>query len=177
MKASLLALALCVLVMSVSQADDVPERHQGSGRVYDSEARISIVPPAEWRAFAGDKPHRLTFENGGGQSGNMNVLVGRAAQAPAEKFPDALKRQFAENLKEWKFVEDGFLEIDGTKAYFIVSRFVAQEGEKSAEMQNAQHFLPAHKGKSYVITFTTAPSRFEKSAKLFRESAASFRGD
>ncbi len=165
-KALLLAVTVMVLIGGCNS------KHKGPGRVYNSKHKVSIVPPSGWvdrgpfmgtaMFFAGPQEGSFTV--------NLNVYVNPAGGDKIEQAPVEVKRMLGQTMPNYQVVEDGFVTLDGRKAYRISGTFTGGV----VEMQNLQYMMIVN-DKVYTLTFTSARASFQSHLPVFEGAATTMR--
>jgi hypothetical protein len=155
-------------------------KHTGKGRVYKKKYGFSIVPPKGWAKT--DHPEGgafLVYEGPkvDGLPPNLDVRSVPDNGTPIEKWGAPLKRLYASKFEKWKLADEGFMTIDGKRAYFISSRYLRQEGNQKIPIQQIQYCVPGNNKKLYILTFTTIPKHFDELRKAFDKATQSVQTD
>jgi hypothetical protein len=154
-------------------------RHMQEGREYQKDRGISIIPPKGW-AKDDKAPARFLPAFIGPEADGFATLNVDTAERPEniEQESAKLKTSLAALQKEWVCIDDGPVEIDNEKAYYLCSRFVFKSGERSIPVWNLQYLVPSRdKKRAFVVTFTASAEKFEALRAKFEESAQSIRVD
>jgi len=155
-------------------------KHTGEGRAYDKGNGFSIMPPKGWVTVDAPGSNAFLFYQGPKVDGvppNFNVRSVRDDGTPVERMGAPLKEGYGSHFKQWKLADEGFVTINGKKAYFISSQYVEQRGDAIFPIQNIQYCIRGNNKKLYILTFTTTPKHFDKLKKTFDDAAQTVQTD
>ena len=168
------ATILLTLSLLLSSTGCSSARHQEAGRTYDEKNSFSIILPDGW-TNRGELMGAFMFAAGPTENGfavNFNVNVQKDAATAQEVLPK-LKEVLPKITNDYRPMSEGFIEIDGKKAYFLSGTF--QMGPQ--RLQNLQYGVPSGNGRFYTLTFTAPQDTFEKHRASFEKMAQSARID
>jgi hypothetical protein len=155
-------------------------KHTGEGRVYKKTNGFSIIPPKGWVTVDAPGSNAFLFYTGpnvDGLSPNFNVRSVPDDGTPVEKMGASVKAGYASKFKQWKLADEGFMTIDGKKAYFISFQCPQRVGDREMLIQTRQYAMRGNNKKLYILTFTTVPKRFDELKKSFDEAAQTVQTD
>jgi hypothetical protein len=162
-------------------------RHVGPGRRYWPEHGFSMAPPRMWlplydqsgavTGYQASKEGLKAAELQGIEDTfdpNFNLQVNRDDGTPLEAVPDQIKVAMPKQFKDWQVLDEGFVKIDGKKAYRIASSFVVAGKGQNTEIHMVQYFVLSN-NKAYALTFGAGPQSFPHLRETFEQAALSAR--
>ncbi len=147
------------------------EEHSAPGREYIAAQGISFVVPAGWSSTRNIPPAFVCYamppENG--FTTNMSVNATPDGGASIDRAPAEIKKALAGALNGWRFIEDGFVDIHGRRAYRICSEITMNQ----MPLRLLQYLIIGNNKKVYTITFTTSAGRYDQNKGTFDQWANS----
>jgi hypothetical protein len=167
-----LALAGCGNSGSPAMASSVggaPGSDRTTGRVSVADEGFSIVPPAGWTAAPKIAPAFLVYTMPAqvGFTANFNVVAQPDDGESLDALPAQMKAHMPKFLQSWKLVDEGFVEINGRRAYRVCSQHKMQ----GVHLKLLQYMLKGDNSKTYTISFTAPVDRFDLVKGIFEQSA------
>lgn len=152
----------------------VPTYHAGAGRVFDASG-FSIQPPEGYVSLGRSLYHFMNFvgpsEEGFGVNFNVNLQPDDGTDISLAAAKTAVV--MAALLKDYVRIEDGFVTIDGQKAFFCSGTFAWEQ----KQCRNLQYFIRGRNGNIYVVTFASINKTFATHRPTFERAAMTARTD
>jgi hypothetical protein len=133
------------------------------------------VSPHTAQAFT-NAPRRTRGPQGEGIPPHCNVHTAPVQSASLEKIAASLKEAYPSQFMEWKLTDDGFVNIDGKKSYYLSCQYVEQTEDEKLRVQSIQYVVLGTK-KTFILTFATIPKDFGHWKNTFEDAALSVQTD
>jgi len=144
-------------------------RHQEPGRTYDPRNGFSIVPPPTYAGTAPGTSGFLAFlgSRDWGYTATFTVASRPDDGTAVERIGEAVKNDLSRTQKNYALVREGFVTIDGRKAYTINAQFT----QGAYNVQRVQYYLRGNNNRLYVMSFTSHARSFAQHRQAFEAAA------
>ena len=149
-------------------------RHVGKDRVYVKEAGFSVVLPSGWQTKVDPSSSPFLTSDGPNKQGTVpyfNVRFKTNGSSSVDEIAKKMKKELPEIVREWKLIEEGYVTIDGKRAYFCLSR----SGDRAPMVLT--YYILGNNGKVYNLVWTTEVGVFDQYRTLYEQSALSVHTD
>lgn len=159
-----------------SQAFRIANASQEKRRAHTTKG-FSLIPPAGWNRSTAKKSKYIMVYKAKPKnkfSINLNVSANPDKGVVIKSIGPVLKKQFAKQFKKWKLGEEGYMTVDGQKAYYLSSKF----SMSGFDIQNLQLLVKNPKRKLfYIATFTSRAADYKANRAKFMQALKTIRFD
>lgn len=149
-------------------------------RVSFKKQGFSFVPPKGWNVVIGPSDAFMQMQPAGPglhalNIGNeqflpdVNAVITLDDGTPIKQMGDQLKQLMPMQFRDWQFIDDAIMTINGKQTYRIAWRATIEDQGLTEQMHGLQYLVFGSNDKIYVVTYRAGPKGFAQLRSAFED--------